>query len=312
MYGSVQSRSLWGISDRRKEDSLNRWMLSHRLFVYAERSTQLGIFGGLYQTQEQVNVLSVEADKCTFEELCSLEHRWREEAGQRRSIRGVVAAATFSTHTHLKLQPDNKLLSLSLSLQILFCCIFWITDSLQDPSLQRHGHNRALFLRIPTPAAPSLSGGTALSPCLLLFLPPGFVLSFAFSPSGGASPATVTSVLCRAGRREAGEKNTGTNQGCESGAEGHRLGFICVKSLSLTRSHNRPSIPSPTWGRITPPPPRNMISSSLPSSPTMITDFTAEKRRNTQSSWTSFSPPVHAGALLWDAQQGCPCVNRQP
>lgn len=78
-------------------------------------------------------------------------------------------------------------------------------------------------------------------------------------------------------------RNTGTNRGRESGDEGHCLSFICVTSPSFTHSYKCPSIPSPMWSRITP---RNIISSSVPSSPTMITGFTAE-RRNTQTSVAS-------------------------
>lgn len=215
-----------------------------------------------------------------------------------RSFQGVVCSDLQHLHTHLQLQHDNRLLSpLLLHLFNHRLAPNTVTTDLFSCRFPRLLHR------------PSLSGGPAHSPFVFccLFLPPCFVLScvfgpsFSFSPSGGASPATVISHLFPVGRGQVGEKNTGTNQGCESGDEGHRLGFICVTSLSFTRSYNPPSIPSPTWCRITP---WKTISSSLlplPSSPTMITGFTAEKGRNTQTSVTSFSSPVRAGVLLWDA-----------
>lgn len=210
----------------------------------------------------------------------------------------VWCAATFSTFTHT--------CSMTTDCSVLFCCIFSITDSLQIQSQQTSSPADSHACYTVRLSPETLQTHSPFVFCCL-FLPPCFVLScvfgpsFSFSPSGGASPATVISHLFPVGRGQVGEKNTGTNQGCESGDEGHRLGFICVTSLSFTRSYNPPSIPSPTWCRITP---RKTISSSLlplPSSPTMITGFTAEKGRNTQTSVTSFSSPVRAGVLLWDA-----------
>lgn len=116
-----------------------------------------------------------------------------------------------------------------------------------------------LFCRVPHRLHHLSRGETTDPHCLSLLLPPCFVplcflrLSFLFSPLRCSLTCHCYLGPLPCGSWGSRRRNTGTNRGRESGDEGHRLGFICVTSPPFTRSYNRPSIPSPMWGRVTPP-----------------------------------------------------------